>query len=189
MNNWIRSLMLGALLTCGINVSAGEWKLYHSIVGNFKAMLPGLPVYNGTNLSVPGSDVSVAYDSFLLEESDSTVYLISVAHYPKAVDLSDATGVLREALDGLLTSDPTHRLLSSHFDKNSQGVNCLKFHIRSEGSTTQLKGVQILAGQQLLLAVVISDSPQELKTCADKFIDSLQITNLSAVRSADSKLI
>ncbi len=189
MNNWIRSLMFGALLTSGVTVGAGEWKLYHSIVGNFKAMLPGSPVYNGTNLSVPGSEVSVAYDSFLLEDSDTTVYLISVAHYPKSVDLSDSTGVLREALDGLLASDPTHRLLSSRFDRNSQGVNCLKFHISSEGSTTQLKGVQILAGQQLLLAVVISDSPQELNLAADKFINSLEITNLSAVRSADSKLI
>ena len=183
------------ILTCCLCATAAlwgagpEWKPYHSIVGNFKVLLPGRPVWTGTNLSVPGSSLTIAYDSFLLEKSDDTVFLISVAHYPQEVDLEDSSSVLMEALDGLISSDPSHILVGSKFGTHTQGFPSLSFHIRAAGSDTHLKGQQILVGQKLFLAVVISESDADLRTDVDQFLGSLSITDIQLVQRHKAQLI
>ncbi len=184
-NWWVCCLGLFAVLSAG----ASEWKPYHSIVGNFKVQLPGKPVWTGTNLSVPGSSLQVAYDSFLLEKSEDTVFLISVAHYPTEVDLEDSSSVLMEALDGLISSDPAHRLVASKFETSGQGFPLLNFHIHASGSDTHLKGQQLLVGQKLFLAVVISENPVDLAADVDPFLNSLTITDMSAITRQKSQLI
>jgi hypothetical protein len=166
-----------------------DWKPYHSIVGNFKVSLPGRPVWTGTNLSVPGSSLTVAYDSFLLEKNADTVFLISVAHYPAEVDLEDSSSVLIEALNGLISSDASHRLVNSKFETSAQGFPCLFFHIHASGSETHLKGQQLLVGQKLFLAVIISENARDLASDVDPFLQSLTITDVSSVVRQKAQLI
>ncbi|MFZ4098951.1 MAG: hypothetical protein ACOYKZ_01310 [Chlamydiia bacterium] len=187
--HWQGLVCIGLMSWMALTAGQSEWKPYHSVVGNFKVMLPGQPVWSGTNLSVPGSGLNVAYDSFLLEKSAETVFLISVAHYPTEVDLSETSSVLMEALEGLLLTDETHRLVSSKFEKQQQGIDSLRFHIHASGSKTHLKGAHMLIGQRLILAVIISENEQDLAQDVDPFLSSLTITDLKAVVRSNAQLI
>ena len=187
--HWQGLICIGLMSWMALTAGQSDWKPYHSVVGNFKVMLPGQPVWSGTNLSVPGSGLNVAYDSFLLEKSAETVFLISVAHYPTEVDLSETSSVLMEALEGLLLTDETHRLVSSKFEKQSQGLDVLKFHIHAMGSKTHLKGAHMLVGQRLILAIVISENDDDLMNDVDPFLNSLTITDLKSAARANAQLI
>lgn len=155
------------------NGLANSWQTYNSDSEKFSVLFPKVPtVDNSHDLTQDNPDATSGYVRYKSNPSDQTIYSIFKYKYASEIDTSDPDTLLKNMLNGIVSSDSSNNLESSNYTDYA-GYRALDHVVKNKDE--YIKGRLILVGQNpywLALECVpayCNDSEYQ------KFVDSLQL--------------
>ncbi len=149
------------------------WKEFNSPVGKFKVTFPAYPTHKTENFDIPGTGLALKYDTYTIQTSDGTTYMVSTTVYPSGVDVPEQETVLEAGLNSMLATSNRFKLISSSLTYHN-GHRALDFFV-TNNEMGYFKG-KIIAAEPTFYQVMIgciSQSCDEDKY--NKFINSFVI--------------
>lgn len=150
------------------------WKGYDSREGGFKVELPMTPDHIHQKIDIPKTDLSIEYDTYVSEPNESIVYVISVWHYPKEIDMSKPDVNLQDGFNGMIAALPGSKVLNMNMG-DTQGFKSLDFLVKNE--EIYFQGKLILVYNTLYQVFAVYKEGQEMKEDYKKFIGTFKLLN------------
>ena len=169
----IASLLLFANCLNAAQNSNG-WKKFTSTENGFSAQLPKAPDHMEQKIDIPQSELSISYDTYISEPSESVVFVISVWNYPAEVDMSKPEVNLQDGFGGMLSALPGSQVQSMEMTE-VEGFKALEFKVKNEDIYFQ--GKLILVYNTLYQVFAVYKDDKEMSADYQKFIDSFQLIN------------
>ena len=151
-----------------------NWATFTSKESGFSVSLPQKPEHVHQKIDVPKTDLSIEYDTFVSEPSDSVVYVISVWHYPAAVDMSKPEVNLQDGFGGMLSALPGSQVQNMQMT-DVQGFKALEFLVKNEDIYFQ--GKLILVHNTLYQVFTVYKASEEMSNSYKRFVDSFKLIN------------
>lgn len=149
------------------------WKIYHPSNDQFEVRFPALPQHVAETHPNANLD-QTKYDVYLAQETDGTVYMISMTQYPDAKDVSKANDLLEGILKGAVVSNPKNQLIYSE-SITYFNLPALEFVIQNSDFSTKSKA--ILAAKTLFVVTVMGRDSGKLENDYKEFAGSFRIKN------------
>lgn len=154
--------------------STQNWAPFESEENGFSVALPKPPEHVHQKIDVPKSDLSIEYDTYVSEPSNSVVYVVSVWHYPAEVDMSKPEVNLQDGFNGMLSALPGSQVMNMS-TADTQGFKTLEFLVKNEDIYFQ--GKLILVYNTLYQVFTVYKASEEMKKNYEQFINSFQLIN------------
>lgn len=153
--------------------NTSTWKEFNSTVGKFKAAFPAYPSHETNDIGLPGSTLSLKYDTYAAETSNGNGFLVNTSVYPVEVDTSKPDNNLEGSLNGMLASNDGNKLISSQLI-DLDGNRALDFEI-SNSDSIRLKGRTILADHTMYQLMLVYEKQNYSEEDYTKFINSFEL--------------
>jgi hypothetical protein len=151
-----------------------EWRSFRSPSGRYVVSLPTPPQQAFESIPMPSSDEHIRYDMVLSLAKSGTICMVNIIDYPPSVDVSNADGVLANAIKEIVAGHQANRLV-----KNDKGIFYtfpgMDFVIVNQDAT--IRGRAILKGNSLFVVSVADHDPQVAEAVFTKLADSFVITD------------
>ena len=164
------------VLTTSLNGAENQkgWKTFTSTESGFSVELPTIPDHLEQKIDIPQSDLSIGYDTFLSEPSESVVYVISVWNYPSVVDMSKPEVNLQDGFGGMLSALPGSQVQSMQMTE-VDGFKAIEFLVKSD--EIYFQGKLILVYNTLYQVFSVYKDGEATSKDYTKFIDSFKLIN------------
>jgi len=172
----IKTLTLSIMLCLTLNLFAkpiDSWVKMHSNPGNCKVAFPGQPEHLSQKMPIPEEDLSLQYDVYIAGLDEQVIYMMLVAEYPPLVDQSQVEVGLETFLNGILTQNPSNRLIFADITE-VQGHKALDFFIKTKD--VYFKGRAIMANNNLYLLAMECDKKDYSDGQFQFFIQSFELS-------------
>ena len=149
-----------------------EWREFTSAIGEFKVMLPAVPLHAEESLPVPESKVVLQYNMYASESNDGTTFMISLITYPEEIDTSKPENMLENVMNEMVSANPTNSLRSLNFHE-FLGHKALDFFIESPEIVVNSRA--FVSGKTLYLLTMIDKKEQYDEEEFLYFINSFEL--------------
>jgi hypothetical protein len=177
-------VVMGALITGPLSAvsfqtytvkeETSTWKPFTSTKSGFNIDLPTQPEQIEQTIDIPQTDLSITYNTYLSEPSESVVYVVSVWDYPKEIDMSDPVQNLQDGFAGMLSALPNSQVEFMEMEK-TQGFDSLEFMVASDDIF--FRGKLILVHHTLFQVFTVYRDGEEMDQNYDRFMQSLKFTH------------
>jgi len=158
-----------------------EWREFTSAIGNFRVMLPAVPLHAEESLPVPDSETVLKYNMYASETNDGATYMISLITYPEAIDTSKPENMLENVMNEMTSANPTNKLRSLNFHEYL-GHKALDFFIESPEIVVSSRA--FVSGKTLYLLTMIDKQEQYKEDEFLYFLNSFELLSDEAVQPA-----
>lgn len=158
----------------GSSTQTLNWTTFTSEESGFSVSLPKNPEHVHQKIAVPKTDLSIEYDTFVSEPSESVVYVVSVWHYPTEVDMSKPEVNLQDGFNGMLSALPGSQVLTMQ-TSDMDGFKTLEFLVKNDDIYFQ--GKLILVYNTLYQVFTVYKGKEDMKQNYEKFINSFKLIN------------
>ena len=164
------------VLTTSLNGAESQkgWKKFTSTESGFSIDLPTTPDHLEQKIDIPQSDLSIGYDTFLSEPSESVVFVISVWNYPAEVDMSKPEVNLQDGFGGMLSALPGSQVQSMQMT-DVDGFKALEFLVKND--EIYFQGKLILVYNTLYQVFSVYKDGDTVSKDYAKFIGSFKLIN------------
>lgn len=164
------------VLTVSLNAAENQkgWKKFTSTESGFSIELPTTPDHLEQKIEIPQSDLSIGYDTFLSEPSESVVFVISVWNYPAEVDMSKPEVNLQDGFGGMLSALPGSQVESMQMTE-VDGFKALEFLVKND--EIYFQGKLILVYNTLYQVFSVYKVGDAIDKDYTKFIESFKLIN------------
>lgn len=149
-----------------------QWKKLHSSVGKCKIAMPDQPEHLQQKMVLPEENAELRYDVYVAGINDKAVYMMMIAEYPPLIDPAYAELSLESFLNGILTQNPSNRLIFADIVQ-VQGHKALDFFIKTKD--VYFKGRAIMANSQLYLLAMECEMQHYHEPSFNYFINSFEL--------------
>lgn len=156
----------------GVSAEKLDWKKFSSEKNGFSVDLPTFPDHVEQKIAIPQTDLSINYDTYISEPSQSQVYVVSVWYYPDAIDMSKPEVNLKDGFEGMLTALPGSKVIKMEMGEFNK-FKALDFVVKHEDIFFQ--GKLILVYNTLYQVFTVYKDNQEMKEGYSHFIDSFNL--------------
>lgn len=151
---------------------ATAWKQFTSADGGFSVSFPKLPDHVHQKIDIPKTDLSIEYDTYVSEPSESVVYVVSVWHYPSVIDMSKPEVNLQDGFSGMVSALSGSQIQNMKMTE-VQGFKALEFLVKNDDIYFQ--GKLILVYNTLYQVFTVYKSKEDMTNNYVQFIDSFKI--------------
>ncbi len=151
-----------------------QWKNFSFEESGFSVDLPAAPEHIQQSITIPSTNISLQYDTFVSEPNSSIVYVISVWKYPGDIDMSSSQINLQDGFKGMLSALPNSKVEKMQMTKE-QGFNALEFLVKSENIYFQ--GKLILVYNTLYQVFTVYKASEDMSKNYPRFINSFKLLN------------
>ncbi|MCB1181252.1 MAG: hypothetical protein KDK55_04440 [Chlamydiia bacterium] len=151
-----------------------KWEIYRSEDNSFSVMMPVKPEHVEQSIDVPNTNLSIRYDTYVSEPSESVVYVVSVWHYPSEIDMSKPEINLQDGFSGMLSALPGSEVIKMEMGK-VDGFDAIEFLVKNEDIYFQ--GKLILVHNTLYQVFTVYRDSIDMKKDYDEFMDSFSLLN------------
>jgi hypothetical protein len=198
----IKKLFVLNLILCGIMSSTlpmiaaettqKEWVAFTSKEGGFTVDLPKTPEHVSQKIDIPKTDLSIKYNTYVAEPSDSIVYVVSVWNYPSQIDMSKPEVNLADGFSGMLSALPGSEVLEKNVG-DFNGFKALEFRVKNDDIYFQGKLILVHNTLYQVFTVYKEEEAAGMKASYKHFISTFQLVNpeqnkAAAPQSAAEKL-
>lgn len=162
-----------------------DWKKFSSTQNGFTVDLPTIPDHVSQKVDIPQTDLSIKYDTYISEPSESVVYVISVWYYPAEIDMSKPEVNLQDGFGGMLSALPGSQVLKMEIGEIKGDFKALDFLVKHEDVFFQ--GKLILVYNTLYQVFSVYKENMDVKQNYDRFIDSFNLVNPGQNKPAPKK--
>lgn len=151
-----------------------QWKGFRSEESGFSVELPKEPERLAESIAIPKTNLSIKYETYVSEPSDSVVYVTSVWHYPAQIDMSKPEASLQEGFSGMVSALPGAKVISSKVS-DFKGFRSLDFLVKDENIYFQGKLILVHNTLYQVFAVYKEEQKEAMKADFSHFIDSFNL--------------
>ncbi len=152
------------------------WVNFSSKEGGFSVDFPKNPEHVHQKIDIPKTDLSIEYDTFVSEPSESVVYVVSVWNYPAEIDMSKPEVNLQDGFSGMLSALPGSQVLNMNMG-DLQGFKALEFLVKNDEIYFQGKLILVYNTLYQVFTVYKESEKQNMTKNYRRFIDSFKILN------------
>lgn len=166
-------------------VTKEEWKKFSSAKNGFYVELPTIPDHVSQKVDIPQTELSIKYDTYISEPSESVVYVISVWYYPAEIDMSKPEVNLQDGFGGMLSALPGSQVLKMEIGEFSDKFKALDFLVKHEDVFFQ--GKLILVYNTLYQVFSVYKENMDVKGNYERFMNSFTLDSPEQNKPAPSK--
>ena len=159
-------------LSVAQDVNFKQWKKLQSTSGKCRIAMPDQPEHLQQKMTLPEENMELRYDVYVAGLNERAVYMVLIAEYPPLIDPSYAEKSLESFLNGILTQNPSNRLVFADLVTVKGGHKALDFFIRTKD--VYFKGRAIMANNQLYLLAMECEMQHYHDASFNFFIDSFE---------------
>lgn len=156
-----------------VNPELAQWKTFHSVPGKCTVALPEQPEHVRQVMPMPEDGYNLEYDVYVSAQEQKAVYMVLIAQYPPAIDMSYAESSLESFLNGILSQNPNNKLIFADLVEFN-GHKALDFFIQTRG--VYFKGRAIMANNNLYLLAMECETHNYKDEHFNHFIDSFNLS-------------
>ncbi len=149
-----------------------NWKIFHSIIGNFKMAVPGEFHHESEEIPLTDIEAVTKYDTYITENIDDVTYMVTVVRYPPEVRIMNSEEMLEKVMNEIINADQDNELKAYYMVTFDDMHPALDFIIQNKKMQTEYRGM--LALHTLYLLSVSSDMPKLKQGEFTNFIDSFR---------------
>jgi len=169
-------LSVNAARSLSVAETSEAWKTFTSDQSGFSVDLPASPEHLKQKIDLPNTKISIEYDTFISEPSDSVVYVVSVWNYPADIDMSNPQDNLKDGFDGMLAALPGSKVIKSDMT-DLQGFKALEFLVKNDDIFFQ--GKLLIVYNTLYQVFTVYKENVDMKKNYDQFSRSFKLLNPS----------
>ncbi len=151
-----------------------SWQKFTSEESGFSVELPTTPDHIEQKIDIPETNVSIDYNTYISEPSESMVYVISVWNYPAEIDMSKPELNLQDGFGGMLSALPGSQVQKMELI-DEQGFKALEFLVKSDDIYFQ--GKLILVYHTLYQVFAVYKESDEGEKDFQRFSNSFELLN------------
>jgi len=151
-----------------------KWETFTSKENGFSVDVPTQPEHIHQEITIPQTDLKIAYDTYISEPSEHIVYVISVWNYPHEIDMSQPDVNLQDGFGGMLSALPDSEVVDMQMTKKD-GFNVLTFKVKNDDVI--FEGKLMLVHNTLYQVFAVYKSSEDVKQDFSRFIDSFKLVS------------
>lgn len=173
--NMLKKFIILNLLLCGLtSATTQDWVKFSSEESGFAIELPKQPEHVTQQITIPKTDLTISYDTYVSEPSDSIVYVTSVWRYPTQIDMSNPEANLKDGFAGMLQALPGSKVISNNMTEIN-GFKALEFLVKNEDIYFQGKLILVYNTLYQVFTVYKESAEPIMKTDYKHFINSFKL--------------
>jgi len=149
-----------------------SWFNYDAPGGEFNVSLPLLPQTATQYLTDPKTGDVKHYEMYIAQNSDGTIYMISLITLPKVLDESEKPLILNQLMNDMVSANKGNKLRSSK-SAVYDGMTSIDFIIDKEEHVIEAR--EFINGKTIYVLTTISKNENKDKTHFKYFIDSFKL--------------
>lgn len=151
-----------------------SWQKFTSEESGFSVQLPASPDHIQQKIDIPETNITINYDTYISEPSESMVYVISVWNYPAEIDMSKPEVNLQDGFGGMLSALPGSQVQKMQMI-DEQGFKALEFLVKNDDIYFQ--GKLILVYHTLYQVFAVYKESAQAEQDFQQFITSFKLIN------------
>lgn len=182
-------MILNLFLTAGITNFVGAqpqatqpahqeqtWSKFNAEENGFSVDFPTKPTHINQSIDVPKTNMKINYTTYVSEPNESAVYVVSVWHYPKELDMSRPEVNLKDGFQGMLAALPGSTVISQEV-KDFEGFKALEFLVKNEDIYFQGRLILVYNTLYQVFTVYKDTECDRMEQSYPKFINSFKLLN------------
>lgn len=153
-----------------------SWTTFTADENGFAVDFPNKPTHINQSIDVPKTNMKINYTTYVSEPNESVVYVVSVWHYPKEIDMSRPEVNLKDGFSGMLSALPGSTVVSQEV-KDFQGFKALEFLVKNEDIYFQGKLILVYNTLYQVFTVYKETEVEKMKKNYDRFAGSFKLLN------------
>lgn len=149
-----------------------DWNEYSGQSNNFRVSLPQPPQYARESAPIPDTDLKRAYEMYLSEQLNGTIYMISMITYPPQIETSNQNQMLHDFIKELVRSRPDNKL-QQETDSSFQDKGAVDFMLFNKDY--QMKGIAFMVDKTIYLLTYVANKNNFKTEEFDHFINSFRL--------------
>lgn len=169
-------------------VAEQKWSTFTSDSDHFKVDLPTKPEHVSQKINIPKTDLTISYNTYVSEPSDSVVYVTSVWRYPSEIDMTTPEANLKDGFSGMLQALPGSEVICQEIGE-TEGFKSLEFLVKNEDIYFQGKLILVYNTLYQVFTVYKDSEEKKMEIDYSHFIDSFKLLSpeKNKVSTASSK--
>lgn len=153
-----------------------KWVDFQSKEGGFSVELPKTPEHVSQKIDIPKTDLSIKYNTYVSEPSDSIVYVISVWNYPSQIDMSKPEINLSDGFSGMLSALPGSTIIDKNL-ADFHGFKSLEFKVKNDDIYFQGKLILVYNTLYQVFTVYKEEEANQMDNEYKQFINSFELVD------------